>query len=339
MRFRIDHRLTKRLQSIVDCGREQFGRVGLREFSLLAALSVVIGGFWIFVEVAEEVTDGGAHVFDHAIMMSLRVDGVPSKPVGPQLLPEAARVITALGSYSIVILATVLVIGFLLLQRRVAEALLVFFTISGGGILSHVLKTVFQRERPDCAFHLTDVSMFSFPSGHSMLATVVYITLGALLARSLSHRCSKMYCLWGGVFLAMLVGLTRIYLGVHFPTDVLAGWAAGASWAMLCWIVWQCLQRRRKLCGCVSHLLGFHDASDQKCSILERKAIKAHLSGYAAIPSCKRHHPTKPQATSTELHATSPIPISPNGLYSGLNTVERRRFEKSKVTTSRAEPQ
>ncbi len=206
-----------------------------------------IGGGWAFVEVAEEVTDGGAHVFDHAIMMSLRVNGVPSKPAGPVWLPEAARDITALGSYSIVILATVFVIGFLLLQHRSAEALLVFVTISGGGILSQVLKSVFQRERPDQALHLTDVSTLSFPSGHSLLSSVVYITLGALLARSVAHRRSKIFCLWAGVVIAMLVGLTRVYLGVHFPTDVLAGWAAGASWAMFCWIVAICLQRRGKL--------------------------------------------------------------------------------------------
>ncbi len=229
--------------------REKFGRLGLREFALLSAFSVVIGGIWIFVEVAQEVTDGGAHHFDHAIMMSLRIDAVPPQPAGPQWLPEAARDITALGSYSIVILATVFVIGFLLLQRRSGEALLVLVTVTGGGILSQVLKSVFQRERPDPALHLTDVSTLSFPSGHSMLASVVYITLGALLARSVAHRNSKMYCLWVGVVLAMLVGLTRVYLGVHFPTDVLAGWAAGASWAMICWIVAISLQQRGSLIG------------------------------------------------------------------------------------------
>jgi undecaprenyl-diphosphatase len=300
MRFPIDHRLTNRLQSIVDSGREKFGRIGLRELSLLAALSIVIGGVWIFVKVSEEVSDGNLHVFDHAIMMSLRVDGVPSRPVGAQWFPEAARDITALVSYSIVILVTVLVIGFLLLRRWVSEALLWFFTITWGGILSQVLKTVFQRERPDFAFHLTNVSTFSFPSGHAIFATLVYIPMGALLARSLSRRCSKIYCLFVGVLLAMLVGLTRIYLGVHFPSDVLAGWVAGSSWAMLCWIIWQCIQRRGKLCGRDSRLLGFRDASDQKCCVSERKAI------------------------------------NPLHLYFGPNTDETVVFNRSKVTTSRS---
>ena len=251
----------KSFRSLVEYGREQFGRLGLQEFALLAAFSVAIGGIWIFFEVADEVAEGESHHFDRAIMMSLRVNGVPSEPAGPQWLPEAARDITALGSYSIVILATAFVLGFLLLQRRFAEALLVLVTISGGGILSQVLKSVFERERPDRAFHLTEVSTLSFPSGHSMVSSVVYITLGALLARSLAHRRSKMYCLWVGVVLAVLVGLTRVYLGVHFPTDVLAGWAAGASWAMFCWIVAICL-KRRGLYRRNSPLLSSHEASN-----------------------------------------------------------------------------
>ena len=252
----------KNFRWFAEYSRKKIGRFGLREFALLAALSVVFGGIWIFVEVAEEVSEGAAHLVDHAIMMSLRVDGVPSIPAGPEWLPEAARDITALGSDSIVILATVFVIGFLLLQERRAEALLVIVTITGGGILSQVLKSVFQRERPDHAFHLIDVSTHSFPSGHSMLSSVTYITLGALLARSVSHRRSKIYCLWVGVFLAVLVGLTRVYLGVHFPSDVLAGWAAGASWAMLCWITALYLQRRGKLHGHDnSPILGSREAS------------------------------------------------------------------------------
>lgn len=235
------------METIGQIGRRVFGWRGWREFQLLAAITAVVGGIWIFAAIAEEVLEGDAHHFDNRVMMALRVDGDPSHPVGQSWLPEAARDVTALGSYSIVTLVTVLVVGFLLLQGMRGEALLVLVVVSGGGLLSQVLKSLFQRERPAIGFRLEDVSTLSFPSGHSMLSSIVYITLGALLARTLSRRNSRIYCFCVGLLLAGLVGLTRVYLGVHFPTDVLAGWAAGTAWAMLCWIAMTLLQRRGTL--------------------------------------------------------------------------------------------
>jgi len=119
-------------------------------------------------------------------------------------------------------------------------------TVSGA-ILSTVLKASFQRERPSIVPHLTETMTSSFPSGHSMLSAMVYLTLGTLLMRLTRNRRAKMYILMIAVTLAVMVGLTRIYLGVHYPTDVMAGWAAGLTWAVLCWLVESYLQRQGKV--------------------------------------------------------------------------------------------
>ena len=83
----------------------------------------------------------------------------------------------------------------------------------------------------------------SFPSGHAMTSAAVYLTLGALLMRVADRRATKIYCMTCAMFLAGLVGVTRVYLGVHYPTDVLAGWLVGLSWALFCWLVERAIER------------------------------------------------------------------------------------------------
>jgi undecaprenyl-diphosphatase len=114
-------------------------------------------------------------------------------------------------------------------------------------LLLHLLKDVFQRSRPDLVPHAVQVFSDSFPSGHATLSAVTYLTLGALLARVERPRAAKMYFLGVAITLTMIVGASRVYLGVHWPTDVLAGWCVGAAWAIVCWIVATRLQQRGKV--------------------------------------------------------------------------------------------
>src|SRR5207245_2521008 len=123
----------------------------------------------------------------------------------------------------------------------------VVLATAGGGALSAGLKWWFGRKRPEIVPHLVNVGSASFPSGHSMLALVTYLTLGALLARFVARRRSRTYCVAVSLLLALLVGLSRVYLGVHYPTDVLAGWSAGLAWALPCWLVARYLQYRGKV--------------------------------------------------------------------------------------------
>lgn len=210
---------------------------------LLSVLVVVVGS-WAFLEIADEVTEGDLHHFDHVILRSLRTPDDLHTPIGPSWLKEVMRDLTALGGFAQVLLIIVIVSLYLLLARKYHALILVLAATLGGFALSTLLKDFYARPRPDFVPHLTEVSSASFPSGHSMLSAVVYLTLGALLARLVKTRALKLYFLGVALLLTFLVGITRIYLGVHYPTDVLAGWTAGLVWAVGCWLVARFLQHQ-----------------------------------------------------------------------------------------------
>jgi undecaprenyl-diphosphatase len=209
---------------------------------LLVALAVV-AGTWLFVGLAGEVVEGDTQAFDRWLLQALQSPEDPAWPRGPRWFVEVGRDVTAFGSPVVVILLTMAVLGYLWLQRRFGALWFVVVAAVGGGLLSRLLKEVFDRERPDplpCLW----VSSPSFPSGHAVLATVVYLTLGILLARLEPRFLLKVYFLGIMMALAFLVGLSRVYLGVHYPTDVLGGWAVGLVWGLLCWLAAWYLQRR-----------------------------------------------------------------------------------------------
>jgi undecaprenyl-diphosphatase len=131
-------------------------------------------------------------------------------------------------------------------QKR-AAALWVAASVSGGVVLSNALKLAFERPRPDLVPHAARVFTTSFPSGHATLAAVSYLTLGALLASLHTSRRLRLYFILLAVILTLAIGVSRVYLGVHYPTDVLAGWCIGAAWAALCWIIALWLQNRGKI--------------------------------------------------------------------------------------------
>ena len=225
-------------------------RLARQEIVALAVILIVAGGAWSFVSLAEEVGEGETERFDRSVVLALRNPADLSDPIGPLWLESVIRDITALGSNFVLAFITLSVIGFLLLMRQRGAALLVFVSVVGGALLGDLLKLIFERPRPDLVPHGAPVYTASFPSGHAMGAAVTYLTLGALLARIQVRRAVKGYFLTISVMLTLLVGLSRIYLGVHWPTDVLAGWSVGSAWAMLVWLVALWLQRR----GEVGHI-------------------------------------------------------------------------------------
>ena len=162
-------------------------------------------------------------------------------------MQEAARDITALGGTAVLSFLTLAVGTYLLLDGKKRMAFFVVGSIASGLLLSTTLKTAVNRPRPDIVPHLVTVSTSSFPSGHSMMSALTYLTLGALLARSQERKRLKAFAMVAAAMLALLVGLSRVYLGVHWPTDVLAGWTAGAGWAVLCWVTARWLQDRHAL--------------------------------------------------------------------------------------------
>ncbi len=227
--------------------RELIGRLGLYELPALVLLVLALGGLWGFVELADEVIEGETHAFDERVILSMRSASDLSDPVGPKWVEELGRDITALGSIGVLTILTLSGAGFLLLSRRYGTALLVIAAVGGGMLVSHVLKIGFDRPRPDLVPHHTQVYTASFPSGHATHSAVTYLTMGALLARIHRRKRLKIYFLSLALAVTLAVGISRVYLGVHWPSDVLGGWALGCSWALLCWFVALRLQVRGRL--------------------------------------------------------------------------------------------
>jgi undecaprenyl-diphosphatase len=224
---------------------------GVREFrpdlaALLAAL-VAATGLLVFLLIADRVTAGPPGHVDEWLLRAMRDPAAPNDPIGPRWAEDAARDLTALGGFTILTLLVAAATGYLFIARRRAMAALVAFSAAAALLLSHLLKEFFGRPRPEVVPHLVRVSTESFPSGHAMLSTVVYLTLGALLARVVRDRAAKFYVVATAVALTALIGMSRVYLGVHYPTDVVAGWAAGLTWATCWWVIARAFRKRFRM--------------------------------------------------------------------------------------------
>ncbi|MDN3564628.1 phosphatase PAP2 family protein [Paeniroseomonas aquatica] len=218
-------------------------RLGRREVGLLVAFLVVAALLLGFGMLAEEVLEGDTSAFDSAVILALRAAGNPADPIGPPWFEEMGRDVTALGSFVFLGFVLAAVVGYLMLIQKRGAALLMAVAVLGGAMVSTLLKLGFDRPRPDIV-HTARVFTASFPSGHATLSAVTFLTIGALLTRLTIDGRVKVYFMGLAVFLTVMVGLSRLYLGVHYPTDVLAGWCVGSAWAILCWSGALWLQRR-----------------------------------------------------------------------------------------------
>jgi len=223
--------------------RARIGRRDREELLLLVGLLVLLGVLWVIVTLAGEVLEGDTLDFDKRLLSALRKADDPSQPIGPAWLELAAFDLTALGGPTVLGLTVGAVVGYLLLHGLYRNAAFVFLASGGGWLLNSVLKELFARPRPDVVPHLREVMTLSFPSGHALTSAAVFLTLGALLMRVAEKRLVKFYCMFVAVMATLLVGATRVYLGVHYPTDVLAGWLIGVSWALFCWLLERSLER------------------------------------------------------------------------------------------------
>ena len=215
-----------------------------REFLLLIGGLVVVLGTMAFIVIADEVSEGSTQRFDERAILALRRAENPAEPIGPGWLSEVGRDLTAVGGVAVLSLVTLAVTGILVIRGGYGLAICLVIATLGGLTVSTILKHTFSRARPEIVPHLSAVYTSSFPSGHAMLSAVVYLTLGALLSRFADNRRSKLYFMGVALILTFLVGVSRVFMGVHYPTDVLAGWAAGLVWAALWWLAVSYLQRR-----------------------------------------------------------------------------------------------
>ncbi len=211
-------------------------------FSLIL-ICALVGGFW---EIAEDVSEGDTHSIDSAILLMMRNADNQELAWGPSWFAEMMRDISSLGGTFVLSLFTLFSAIYLYMIKHAKRAVYLISAIIIGTILSNSLKLGFARPRPDLVPHSTETFTSSFPSSHSMMSAIVYLILGALLAQAQTSRKLKIYFLGIAAFLTFIIGMSRIYLGVHWPSDVLAGWLAGLICASTFWTVEYWLLQRRK---------------------------------------------------------------------------------------------
>ena len=199
---------------------------------LLVAAAAVAAALWLLIALASQVRGGGAPSFDRSIMQGMRVGDVP---IGPGWLPSAMRDMTALGGGPVLTLVVIVAAAFLLLKHQWRTAGLVVVATASGGLAIAQLKHLFGRARPDLFVHLADVTSPSFPSGHAGNSAIVYLTIATLLFPVVRDAAQRVLLLVAAIAIVTLVGISRVYLGVHWPSDVIAGWVFGALWALLWW--------------------------------------------------------------------------------------------------------
>jgi len=200
--------------------------------------------FALLLWLGHELNEGDGGAFDRAVMLAMRVPGHPDLPRGPAWLPSAVRDVTALGSSTVLSFVVLVAALFLWLRRRGRTALLVLASTSLGAVAISVVKALVGRSRPDLIDRLMQETSNSFPSGHAASSAIVYLTLTTLLFPVVREPRMRAYLIGVALVLVGAIGVSRVYLGVHWPSDVIAGWAFGGLWALLWWRIELRLMRR-----------------------------------------------------------------------------------------------
>ena len=215
------------------------------DYKVIIALLAIVAGTAGFIILAGYVTGGSTDYIDMKVLRSFRNPNNLALSLGPRWFVETMTDITALGSATIVFLITLIVIGYFISQKNHSALYLILAAVIGGALLDLGLKELFGRVRPTIIPSLIPSFSFSFPSGHSMMSAVIYLSLASLMARFQKRQRDKIYILSVAVFLSLIIGVSRVYLGVHYPTDVLGGWLLGTAWAAFCWLIaWYVSQRK-----------------------------------------------------------------------------------------------
>lgn len=214
---------------------------------LLVGFLVAVVVLFGLIHLIGEIVEGDTLAIDQALLTGLRDSTDPANAIAPGWVTASMIDITALGGVTVLTMITLFAVGYLLAIGRHRTALFVGGSIAFGGIATKLLKAFFERARPDLVPHLVPVHSLSFPSGHAMNSALVYLTLAALVARTRTDTGVRLFLMGAAMVLTLLIGASRVYLGVHWPSDVLAGWGVGALWAALTSLLAKYLQDDRRI--------------------------------------------------------------------------------------------
>lgn len=203
------------------------------EFQVLAAIVAAGAAVLTFLKLSGEIGENETAAFDRTVLLWFRTPGHPADPIGSHTLEEAMRDVTTLGGFTYLTLITVVAVASLLFFRKPRQAVVLAVTVCLAEASSDVLKVFYERPRPTLVPHGVYVYSHSFPSGHSTLSAATYLTLAAILSSLDRRRPFKVFVFALAIAMTVGVGVSRVYLGVHWPTDVLGGWTLGAAWALL----------------------------------------------------------------------------------------------------------
>lgn len=192
----------------------------------------IVAGVGLGAYLIDELREGETFRLDRAILLALRNPNDLSRPIGPVWLLQSAIDFSALGGFTLLWSLGGAGLGFLVLLKRRAEASWIGASVLGASLINAGLKIWLHRPRPTVVPHLAVVSNASFPSGHAMISSATYLTLAIMIAEVQPRRSARLYAVCAASVLVLLIGCSRVYLGVHWPSDVLAGWVFGGSWAL-----------------------------------------------------------------------------------------------------------
>jgi undecaprenyl-diphosphatase len=216
------------------------------EAGVLMGLILAAGALWAFLDIGGEMVEGETDAIDRRLMLLLRVPGHVQDPIGSRRLEAVVRDVTALGGTTLVTLVTVVGVLAFAFHRRYRHSLVLAGAVLLAWASSNLTKALYHRPRPDLVPHGVEVYSASFPSGHSTLAAATYLTLAMLVASLEPRRRTKALAYGLAAVVLVAVGFSRVYLGVHWPSDVLAGWCLGAMWALAAWLVLRLLGGRTR---------------------------------------------------------------------------------------------
>jgi undecaprenyl-diphosphatase len=205
----------------------------------VAAASLVLGLIGTLID------RGLQFDFDSNILLAMRHGTAHGAAIGPVWLKQAMVDITAMGGETVLVIVVTITAGFLAAKRHWLTMALVLGGTISGSIAVAIAKGLIGRARPALTDHLVQVTSASFPSGHAANSAIIYLTIAFLIVQIVEERRARIYILATAAVLVTAIGFSRVYLGVHWPSDVLAGWSFGTLWALAWWALgaWARLRR------------------------------------------------------------------------------------------------